>query len=404
MSTGNKTTNMAAFKARLKEFEELLNTEVIDLKKLRKLCFNGCPESGYSVRAVCWKLLLEYLPVEKSEWKNHLTKQRSLYKQFVDELIVKPGANAPEGNNTDVTMADHPLNPSPNSEWAAYFRDNEMLLQIDKDCRRLCPDLFFFQRATDYPCTEIVTADFRVETLRKRVEQTVLQSATVSSNRLGITGMVTRPRKSSHEYAVLPDGQEAHWEVLERILFLFSKLNPGLGYVQGMNEIVGPIYYTFATDPNEDCREHAEEDAFFCFTGLMSEIKDNFMKSLDDSHLYGIGNMMTQLTKMVESKDPALGHRMEEVDLKPQYYAFRWLTLLMSQEFPLPDVLRIWDSLFSDENRFSFLIHIACAMLILIRKELFESDFPCCMKLVQNYPYMTVDIQTVLKKAVEIMR
>ena len=28
-----------------------------------------------------------------------------------------------------------PLNPNPNSQWAAYFKDNEMLLQIDKDCR-----------------------------------------------------------------------------------------------------------------------------------------------------------------------------------------------------------------------------------------------------------------------------
>lgn len=54
----------------------------------------------------------------------------------------------------------------------------------------------------------------------------------------------------SNEYEVLPNGCEAHWEVVERILFIYAKLNPGIAYVQGMNEIVGPIYYTFATDPN----------------------------------------------------------------------------------------------------------------------------------------------------------
>ena len=53
------------------------------------------------------------------------------------------------------------------------------------------------------------------------------------------------------DYRHLPDGQEAHWEVVERILFLYAKLNPGQSYVQGMNEIIGPIYYTFATDPDE---------------------------------------------------------------------------------------------------------------------------------------------------------
>ena len=28
-----------------------------------------------------------------------------------------------------------PLNPAPESQWSQYFADNEMLLQIDKDCR-----------------------------------------------------------------------------------------------------------------------------------------------------------------------------------------------------------------------------------------------------------------------------
>ena len=28
-----------------------------------------------------------------------------------------------------------PLNPNPNSNWRTFFKDNDMLLQIDKDCR-----------------------------------------------------------------------------------------------------------------------------------------------------------------------------------------------------------------------------------------------------------------------------
>lgn len=48
----------------------------------------------------------------------------------------------------------------------------------------------------------------------------------------------------------MAEGKEAHWEVVERILFLYAKLNPGQGYVQGMNEIIGPIYHAFASDPD----------------------------------------------------------------------------------------------------------------------------------------------------------
>lgn len=61
-------------------------------------------------------------------------------------------------------------------------------------------------------------------------------------------------RKAQEDYAVLTSGQEAHWEVVERILFIYAKLNPGQSYVQGMNEIIGPIYYLFATDPDNEWR------------------------------------------------------------------------------------------------------------------------------------------------------
>jgi len=35
----------------------------------------------------------------------------------------------------DVTLHDHPLNLNPDSKWQTYFKDNEVLLQIDKDVR-----------------------------------------------------------------------------------------------------------------------------------------------------------------------------------------------------------------------------------------------------------------------------
>lgn len=54
----------------------------------------------------------------------------------------------------------------------------------------------------------------------------------------------------------------------------------------------------------------------------------------------------------------------QEQNIKPQFFAFRWLMLLLSQEFLLPDVIRIWDSLFADDNRFDFLLLVCCAMLM----------------------------------------
>lgn len=161
----------------------------------------------------------------------------------------------------------------------------------------------------------------------------------------------------------MEEGCEAHWEVVERILFIYAKLNPGQSYVQGMNEIIGPIYYVFASDPDPEFKKYAEADCFFCFTSVMSEIRDFFIKTLDESES-GIKGMMAKLLTLLKEKDIDVWQRLRDQELFPQYYSFRWITLLLSQEFPLPDVVRIWDSLFADEHRYNFLIKVCCAMIV----------------------------------------
>uniref|UniRef100_A0A8D2HX90 TBC1 domain family member 13 n=1 Tax=Urocitellus parryii TaxID=9999 RepID=A0A8D2HX90_UROPR len=343
-------------KSRIADFQDVLKEPSIALEKLRELSFSGIPCEG-GLRCLCWKILLNYLPLERAAWTSILAKQRELYSQFLREMIIQPGiAKANMGvSREDVTFEDHPLNPSPDSRWNTYFKDNEVLLQIDKDVRRLCPDISFFQRATEYPCLLILDPQNEFETLRKRVEQTTLKSQTVARNRSGVTNM-SSPHKNS--------------------------VPPSLDEYEGMNEIVGPLYYTFATDPNSEWKEHAEADTFFCFTNLMAEIRDNFIKSLDDSQC-GITYKMEKVYSTLKDKDVELYLKLQEQNIKPQFFAFRWLTLLLSQEFLLPDVIRIWDSLFADDNRFDFLLLVCCAMLILIREQLLEGDFTINMRLLQ---------------------
>jgi len=112
--------------------------------------------------------------------------------------------------------------------------------------------------------------------------------------------------------------------------------------------------------------EHAEADCFFCFTNLMTDIRDCFIKSLDNSE-GGINHIMNRLafkklhtctcrrpsrfSRRLRQVDAATAERLISQDLKPQFFAFRWLTLLLSQEFSLPDVQRLWDSILSDPSR-----------------------------------------------------
>lgn len=36
------------------------------------------------------------------------------------------------------------------------------------------------------------------------------------------------------------------------VLIVFAKLNPGIRYVQGMNEILAPLFYVLRNDPDEE--------------------------------------------------------------------------------------------------------------------------------------------------------
>ncbi|KAL0392578.1 UNVERIFIED_CONTAM: TBC1 domain family member 13 [Sesamum radiatum] len=116
-------------------------------------------------------------------------------------------------------------------------------------------------------------------------------------------------------------------EALRNILIVFAKLNPGIKYVQGMNEILAPLFYAFKNDPDE------------------------------------------------------------ENSVNPQFYAFRWITLLLTQEFNFTDCLLIWDTLLSDpDGPQETLLRICCAMLIIVRKRLLAGDFTSNLKLLQRYP------------------
>jgi len=323
----------------------------LDLPKLRQLAFEGLPEG--ELKAIYWRVLLNYLPLNRTQWPSVLSSQRKLYYELVAELRSTPQKKEEMQENTTEEATDHPLNQSKLSQWNEFFNENNTINQIEKDVHRTFPHLHFFQ---------------------------LEESAT------------------DNEAVAIPLTNH-HARALRSILFLYSKLNSGISYVQGMNEIVGPIYYVFATDPNQEFAAHAEPDAFFCFVNLMGEIKDSFVKTLDHSKV-GIRQKMRDLNNLLRIKDFEVWENLEKKQLSPEFYTFRWLTLLLSQEFELPDVLRLWDSLFSDEARFQYLLYVCLAMIINIRSQLLSLDFAESLKLLQAYP--PTNIHKILELANEI--
>lgn len=54
---------------------------------------------------------------------------------YQGEMVLAPNDGRLDCNRVDITMEDHPLSVNPDSKWQTFFKDNEVLLQIDKDVR-----------------------------------------------------------------------------------------------------------------------------------------------------------------------------------------------------------------------------------------------------------------------------
>jgi Rab-GTPase-TBC domain len=183
------------------------------------------------------------------------------------------------------------------------------------------------------------------------------------------------------------------YAALERILFVWAKLNKGVRYVQGMNEIAATIYYVLANDLNADFAVYAEADTYYLFHTLMSGsdmMRDVFVADLDDSKS-GIQGRIANMQHLLERHDPELFHHLEDVGMDPSFYAIRWLTTLLSREFLLPDTIRLWDSMFASTHKENFLRYVCGSMVMKVRDELIKGDFSRCLRLLQSYPPTNVD-------------
>jgi len=112
----------------------------------------------------------------------------------------------------------------------------------------------------------------------------------------------------------------------------------------------------------------------------------------------GIFGKMGELEEILRVKDPLLWRNLEDKNLQVHFYCFRWISLLYSQEFQLKNLIKIWDCLFSDPERFDFVYYIGCSMLIYVRYELFEGDFAENLKLLLDFPQVDSSVIIALAK------
>ena len=83
-------TNQIKMRNKSIQIINLLNQDKIDKHKLNLLTFSGVPEAFNPLRTVVWRLLMDGLPYETSQWETTIAQNHETYENFKKELIVNP--------------------------------------------------------------------------------------------------------------------------------------------------------------------------------------------------------------------------------------------------------------------------------------------------------------------------
>ncbi|KAL2014643.1 hypothetical protein VTN00DRAFT_2168 [Thermoascus crustaceus] len=196
------------------------------------------------------------------------------------------------------------------------------------------------------------------------------------------------------------------------ILFIYSKLNPDLGYRQGMHELLAPVLWVVERDaidkeslkssgPNEKFNElmlqsldadYIEHDSFTLFCSIMQTTRvyyehGNQRSSNGQAEVPPIVSRSQHvLQDLLMAVDPELAEHLHAIEVLPQIFLTRWMRLLFAREFPFEDVLSIWDHLFANGLRMELIDSVCVAMLLRIRWQLLEADYSSALSLLLRYP------------------
>lgn len=167
----------------------------------------------------------------------------------------------------------------------------------------------------------------------------------------------TTERASRDSSPETPD-EESEWDLanignvhlfrMREILLTFNEYNTNLGYVQGMTDLLSPIYVVFRD----------EVLSFWAFAGFMERMERNFVR--DQS---GMKKQMLVLNELVQFMLPDLFRHLEKCESTDLFFFFRMLLVWYKREFEWEEVNTLWEVLWTDLYSSQYHLFLALAVL-----------------------------------------
>ena len=334
-------------------------------QEIKKECYLGLPDDLPSLRALIWKINLKLIPRDINKWENTLKKLRNEYSEIKNAFILKQNEEIKifEEINENKISKDNVLS------LLAENSDKKLLETIDKDINRTFLTYNFFSRPKRH---NFIMSPEELNEMFQRKKSCIYQDN---------TSVYTKGRKKSEILL-----NETHSDVLERILYIYAKFNKDVGYVQGMNEILAPIYYCYCLDDTCDM-ENIEADAFWSFSFLMDDIKKSFQQK-NDQLKGGIFDKLILFSLMISKIDKEIFNKLQKNSF---HFAFKWINLFFSHQMKMPDLLRLWDIIFSEENRYYFVYLFSLAILKFHKNKILNRNLYETIEHLQNIQIENID-------------
>lgn len=312
----------------------------IDLNKISELCSHGLSNCPIEDRCMAWLALLNVFPKNPNDWTRVKGELMQNYHDYV------------EMNHMENWHTKHFEENMKKEEFEV--NTPKLMSIIHNDIIRTNRQFKFFPPEEPFPEATAKTPNSQHERLMRR---------------------------------------------LERLLYVFAKINISFSYIQGFNELIVPLYYVISSaracfDDNTDM---IDAIAFFSLQNLFAntDVKDFF--SLQDQGTW----MMKKLqyfSSLMERLIPETSSLLQKKELEPIQYAFRWFTVMFTQEYKLDELLLIWDALLAHQPNFvDFAYYIGVAQVKSLKPKIMNLSSASALNVIQqSYKF---DVNDILQKA-----
>ncbi|KAG7538288.1 Rab-GTPase-TBC domain [Arabidopsis suecica] len=445
--------------------------EEIQISRTQDPCTsNASPSQDHrfeKLRGVRWRINLGILPSSPSSTIDELRRvtadSRRRYAALRRRLLIDPHLPKKGTNSPDLTI-DNPLSQNPDSTWGRFFRNAELEKTLDQDLSRLYPEHgSYFQssgcqgmlrRILLLWCLKHPEIGYRqgmhellaplLYVLQVDVQYLTEVRSNYEDQFVDLFDELAFQERDSGAYdfdikKVLDDSMEDEEEgdgdgngppsgsTKKKKPKSFDELDTETQTAVLLSDAYG-AEGELGIVLSEKFMEH---DAYTMFDALMYGGSSLGSVSVANFFVYSAPNdSVTGLPPVIEASgalyhllslvDASLHSHLVELGVEPQYFALRWLRVLFGREFPLNNLLIVWDEIFSADNSevergieadlgFEFRILIsprgalvagmAVSMILYLRSSLLATEnATSSLKKLLNFPE-DIDLSKVIEKA-----